>query len=836
MKRFSLLILSFLLAQFCFAQDDEIMRIINLNTPTINIGGKNLKVGDQFSCKSTINWSNSNQVMECKGLTTRRLYVFSCQQFKSKGVVNTVKDYLLRLGQASTRGTNSLRPSFASGQNKSDFPEKRCALVIGNSNYSEIAFLRNPLRDADDISSKLMDYGFDVLTGYDCNFDQMMTLLNVFSSKAREYDVALIFYSGHGIQEKGANYLIPIDCPLIQKQDLDRCVAGTSVVEKLQETNCPTRILILDACREIHTGWTRSASSGLASMEGYPGMVITFSTRAGQTAEDGKGNNSPFAKAFLDNISGSVSFHDMMRSVANDTYKNTGSLQYPVVIGTLMTNFIFNPGSLPTQTATSGGMLQASSGRTQSSSSSNTRQSSSGGKAQANKQNTRSSYPPSGRTSDGSYIVTAAVVDENGIPLKGATVMEKGTSNTTSTDWNGAFSIKVPSSRSIIDIKCEGYEPISMSAMVVPEVVISKSTKKGNETMRNSASEQGSAPAAQPASPSSYVVSATLVDEEGAPLIAASVVEQGSDNTTLTDLDGDFKLRVSSSKSILVFSYKGFQTLSLSAMAVPRVVRLTSVESVQHNKSESSEQTVAVENKPSKPVVPKNSRINQSLASYYSFDNRDADDESGNNMDGIANGGVQFVEDTPSGMGYAARLNGYKKGFINIPYNVFAGKTNYSISLWIKDFDYGMIVTAISTDGPRADFPRLVATMGNRFRLFTCYDNWDSTERFDFDISNMKYSEWHHVVVTCAKTDSGYGTSATRQLYVDGRLVSVSKGNVHRYYNVHGYEEDIISKIQIGGDRNGAYDQCTSMIIDNVRFYTTAISKQTVQELFQLKM
>jgi len=53
---------------------------------------------------------------------------------------------------------------------------------------------------------------------------------------------------------------------------------------------------------------------------------------------------------------------------------------------------------------------------------------------------------------------------------------------------------------------------------------------------------------------------------------------------------------------------------------------------------------------------------------------------------------------------------------------------------------------------------------------------------------------------------------------------------------MHGYNEDIISKIQIGGNRNGFYDQSTSMTIDNVRFYITAITEETVRELYQLKL
>ena len=714
MKRLYLLLFALLLAHLSFAQDDEMMRIMNLNTSTININGKNLKVGDQFPGKSPINWSSANQVMECKGLTTGRVYTFSYQQFQSKGAITTVKEYLLRLGKASTRSTNSSSPSFFSGKNKSAFSERRCALVIGNSIYSEIACLRNPAKDAGDISARLMDLGFDVMTGYDCSFAEMNTLLNSFSNQARGYDVALIFYSGHGIQEKGQNYLIPIDCPLNRREDLFYCVAGTEMVDKLQATNCSTRILILDACREIHTTWARSSNNGLASMEGYPGMVITFSTRAGQTADDGKGYNSPFAKAFLDNISRSDSFHDMMRRVANDTYKNTDEEQYPVVIGTLMTNFVFNPGATANKPASASNNTSASE------------------KSPEKKQNSQYSSLSSKPASSGSYVVSATLVDEKGAPLKGASILEHGTNNATSTDWNGAFTINVSSSRSILDIKCEGHETVSMSAFVVPEIVISKSIKEGMEMETSSVPEQKT----KPASIDSYVVSATVIDNDnGEPLFAVSVLEQGTDNGTLTDIDGYFRINVSSSNAVLVFSSIGYQSVSMSSMAVPRVIRLKSTNSRPKGNSKTSEQPVVVEKKSAPQKLPKNSLINQSLASYYSFDNKDASDESGNEMDAVVNGGVQFVDDTPSGTGYAVRLNGFKKGFINIPYNVFAGKTNYSISFWIKDFDYGMVVTAISTDAPRSDFPRIVATMGNKFRFYTCYDNWDSTERFDFDTS-----------------------------------------------------------------------------------------------------
>jgi len=221
------------------------------------------------------------------------------------------------------------------------------------------------------------------------------------------------------------------------------------------------------------------------------------------------------------------------------------------------------------------------------------------------------------------------------------------------------------------------------------------------------------------------------------------------------------------------------------------------------------------------------------LVSYYSFDAQNADDGI-SGCDGIPFGDVKFVTDTPSGTGYAASLNGYKTGFINIPYNVFAGKTSYSIALWMKDFDFGTVISAISSDGPRADFPSFNVASYSKFYLRSRYDNWNDTPDFEYDIFNLKASGWHHVAVTCEPID--VLNHAKRQLYIDGKLVVSDTDAVQAYYNVHGYAEDIITKVQMGGNRNGDYAQCMTMVIDNVRFYLKAISPQTVQELYKGKM
>lgn len=342
MKRLFVLLASLFLICPAFGQGDEMYKIIRLSSPTIRIGGKIYKEGQCFPGGSNIQWGETDQSMECKGMTTGAPYRFSRRQFETKGGILSVKDYLLRISKASTRDA-VFQPVFTPGRKKEAFPEKRCALVIGNSNYSYISYLRNPLKDAADVMGSLLDLGFDVMDAYDCNYSEMKTVMNAFAAKAKGYDAALIYYSGHGLQEAGYNYLIPVDCPLESKSDLRYCIPASDMVQKLEDTGCETRLLYLDACRNVKTSWIRSAEEGLASMEGFPGMVIAFSTRNGRTASDGEGDNSPFAKSFLENISSSATFPEMMANVARQTYAITGKVQFPVTIGSLMTDFRFNP-------------------------------------------------------------------------------------------------------------------------------------------------------------------------------------------------------------------------------------------------------------------------------------------------------------------------------------------------------------------------------------------------------------------------------------------------------------------------------------------------------------
>jgi tetratricopeptide (TPR) repeat protein len=227
--------------------------------------------------------------------------------------------------------------------------ERRIALVIGNSAYVNFTRIPNPRNDAEDLSKSLQSLGFDVVTGVDLRRSDMEEMLIRFARKARQADVALVFYAGHGIQYQGINYLAPIDAQLTDEADLRKMFNLQDVLSDLQAAS-RIRILIVDACRDNNAiqqlanslPKSRSAESrGLARVE-VDGTLVAFATQANKTAADGGGRNSPFTASILKRITEpSVELRTLMTRVRSDVVKATNGAQRPEVWDSLVGEFSF---------------------------------------------------------------------------------------------------------------------------------------------------------------------------------------------------------------------------------------------------------------------------------------------------------------------------------------------------------------------------------------------------------------------------------------------------------------------------------------------------------------
>jgi len=216
--------------------------------------------------------------------------------------------------------------------------DKRVALVIGNGAYTKAPRLPNPPRDAHDVAAALKRIDFDVIRGTDLDRAGMQDAIVRFARAAQSADVGLLYYSGHAMQFKGVNYLMPIDAKLDDEADLYRFTKVDDVLGYLQQAKA-LKILVLDSCRnnplaealKRSIGLTRAASlpRGLARIEAPIGTIISYATQAGQTAVDGKGRNSPYTTAFLKHIEESREIGDIFRDISADVYRATGQTQLP---------------------------------------------------------------------------------------------------------------------------------------------------------------------------------------------------------------------------------------------------------------------------------------------------------------------------------------------------------------------------------------------------------------------------------------------------------------------------------------------------------------------------
>ncbi len=230
--------------------------------------------------------------------------------------------------------------------------DKRVALVIGNGAYAHAPQLSNPAHDAEDVAAALKRSNFEVIFGADVGQSTMQEAVIRFARAANNADVAVFYFSGHAMQFSGVNYLMPVDAKLDDEADLKRFTRVDDILADLQQAR-NLRILVLDACRDNplaemlkwSIGQTRGASlqRGLVGMEAPLGTIISFSTQAGQTADDGKGRrNSPYTTAFLKHIEERQEIGDIFREISTDVYEASGKVQLPELSLSIVGKFYLN--------------------------------------------------------------------------------------------------------------------------------------------------------------------------------------------------------------------------------------------------------------------------------------------------------------------------------------------------------------------------------------------------------------------------------------------------------------------------------------------------------------
>ncbi len=191
--------------------------------------------------------------------------------------------------------------------------EKRFALLIGNQGYpAEIGRLANPHNDVALLGQVLNSLGFEVTIVRDAGLAILHHAVNGHVRRvgaAGAGAVSFVYYSGHGAQDAGNNYLIPVDVVSAESSELwDRSLRLTEITRKLKsESDSAMHFVVFDACRnslKLKKAGTRALvqSKGFVPVRQETGMLIAFATAEGELASDVGEGAGPYAKVLAEEI------------------------------------------------------------------------------------------------------------------------------------------------------------------------------------------------------------------------------------------------------------------------------------------------------------------------------------------------------------------------------------------------------------------------------------------------------------------------------------------------------------------------------------------------------
>jgi uncharacterized caspase-like protein len=244
-----------------------------------------------------------------------------------------------KLAQPKRMGCNPYNPQQANIVRLGDESNPQQALVIGNSEY-EYSRLINPPNDAKDMANSLKQMGFSVTHATNLNLQAMKKEVSEFgkrlSDTQTQESVGLFYFSGHGAQVDGENFLIPTNnCDIQAEADLKAKAVHVqkAVLITMEEANKGVNLLVLDACRDnpYHGSDRNGLTRGLAQMLAPRGALIAFATKAGNTTPDGKGRNGLYTEHLLKVLSQAQHerIDDVFMRVRKSVYDATGGKQEP---------------------------------------------------------------------------------------------------------------------------------------------------------------------------------------------------------------------------------------------------------------------------------------------------------------------------------------------------------------------------------------------------------------------------------------------------------------------------------------------------------------------------
>jgi uncharacterized protein len=222
--------------------------------------------------------------------------------------------------------------------------DSRVALIVGSSDYRHAPAIPHAVNDAAEVAAAFERLGFTAIKALNPSFDEFRQSIRNFNDLVRTADIAVVFFTGYGMQLRGENWLLPVDAQLRTQSDIFNEAVSLNVLMQSVGRASNIGVVILDASRSVSPApqsarddAMRSISRGLARVEpAQHNILVAYAAKDGSVVDDGGSAPSPYAAALLKYLERpGLDVSLLFRKVRDDVMAQTRHRQQPFAYGSL---------------------------------------------------------------------------------------------------------------------------------------------------------------------------------------------------------------------------------------------------------------------------------------------------------------------------------------------------------------------------------------------------------------------------------------------------------------------------------------------------------------------
>ncbi|NXQ39486.1 MALT1 protein, partial [Catharus fuscescens] len=124
----------------------------------------------------------------------------------------------------------------------------KVALLIGNMSYWNHPQLKAPMVDVYELTNLLRQLDFKVVSLLDLTESEMRSAVDEFLLLLDKGVYGLLYYAGHGYENYGNSFMVPIDAP--NPYHSANCLCVQNILRLMQEKQTGLNVFLLDMCRK----------------------------------------------------------------------------------------------------------------------------------------------------------------------------------------------------------------------------------------------------------------------------------------------------------------------------------------------------------------------------------------------------------------------------------------------------------------------------------------------------------------------------------------------------------------------------------------------------------